>query len=84
MKRVVIVEDDASIAKYFRYVLEHHGCAAVITDSGDEAVRLAREVQTVAVFVDISLRATPYAGRYIDGLELSRIFKEDRRRCACR
>jgi CheY-like chemotaxis protein len=31
----------------------------------------------VAVLVDVSLRGTQYAGRYIDGLELSRILKDD-------
>ena len=77
MNRVVIVEDNASVAKYFRYVLEHNGYTAAITESGDEAVSLARDADTVAVLVDVSLRATQYAGRYIDGLELSRILKED-------
>ncbi len=77
MKRVVIVEDNASVAKYFQYVLEHEGYTAAITESGDEAVRLAREADTVAVLVDVSLRATQYAGRYIDGIELSRILKDD-------
>lgn len=77
MKRVIIVEDNASVAKYFRYVLEHHGYTAIVTESGDEVVQLAREPETVAVLVDVSLRATQHAGRYIDGLELSRILKED-------
>jgi CheY-like chemotaxis protein len=77
VKRVVIVEDNASVAKYFRYVLEHEGYTTAITESGDEVVSLAREADTVAVLVDVSLRATQYAGRYIDGVELSRILKED-------
>lgn len=78
MKRVVIVEDNASIAKYFRYVLEHDGAyRTVVTESGDEAVRLARDADTAAVLVDVSLRSTQYAGRYIDGIELSRILKGD-------
>jgi CheY-like chemotaxis protein len=76
MKRVVIVEDNDSIAKYFRYLLEHEGYTATITESGDEAVALAEHVDTVAVLVDVSLRATQYQGRYIDGIELSRILKE--------
>jgi CheY-like chemotaxis protein len=77
VKRVVIVEDNASVAKYFRYVLEHARYTVAITESGDEAVSLARETETVAVLVDVSLRGTQYAGRYIDGLELSRILKDD-------
>ena len=80
MRRVVIVEDNESVAKFFRYVLEHNGAyAAAITESGDEAVSLARDAGTVAVLVDVSLRATQYEGRYIDGIELSRILKEDNR-----
>lgn len=78
-KRVVIVEDNALVAKYFRYVLEHAGYVVAITESGDETVHLARDAATVAVLVDISLRATRYDGRYIDGLELSRILKSDER-----
>ena len=77
MKRVIIVEDNASVAKYFRYVLEHEGYTAAVTESGDDVVQLARQPETVAVLVDVSLRATQYAGRYIDGLELSRILKDD-------
>ena len=77
MKRVVVVEDNAAVAKYFRYVLEHEGYTAVLTESGDEVIQLAREPDTVAVLVDVSLRATQLAGRYIDGLELSRILKGD-------
>jgi len=79
VKRVVIVEDNALVAKYFRYVLEHDGYTAVVTESGDEVVTLARDKDTAAVIVDVSLRATQYAGRYIDGLELTRILKEDER-----
>ncbi len=78
MRRIVIVEDNESIAKYFRYLLEHDGAyTTAITESGDEAIRLAREAETVAVLVDVSLRATQYSGQYIDGIELSRIIKED-------
>ena len=78
MRRVVIVEDNESVAKFFRYVLEHNGAySTAITESGDEAVSLARDQETVALLVDVSLRATQYAGRYIDGIELSRIVKDD-------
>lgn len=77
MRRVVVVEDNALVAKYFRYVLEHNGYTATVTESGDEVVRLARASETLAVIVDVSLRATQHAGRYIDGLELSRILKAD-------
>lgn len=80
MKRVVIVEDNESVAKFFRYVLEHNNAySAAITESGDQALSLARDAETVAALIDVSLRATQYEGRYIDGLELSRLIKEDKR-----
>jgi two-component system, cell cycle response regulator DivK len=77
VKRVVIVEDNASVAKYFRYVLEHDGFTTTITESGDEVVLLAQDPGTVALVVDVSLRATQVAGRYVDGVELCRILKND-------
>jgi two-component system, cell cycle response regulator DivK len=77
VKHVVIVEDNASVAKYFRYVLEHDGFSTTITESGDEVIQLAHDPETVALVVDVSLRSTQVAGRYIDGVELCRIVKDD-------
>ena len=80
MKHVVIVEDNELVAKYLRYILEHEGGYQVtVTESGDEAIVLARRRDTIAVLVDVSLRATMHAGRYIDGLELARLLKQDER-----
>lgn len=78
MKRVVVVEDNASVAKYFRYLLEHHHAySVVLTESGDETLSLTRSKDTVAALVDVSLRATQYRGRYVDGIELARAIKDD-------
>lgn len=80
MRHVVIVEDHELVAKYLRYILEHEGGYEVtVTESGDEAITLASRPDTIAVVVDVSLRATTHAGRYIDGLELSRLIKQDER-----
>ena len=76
--RIVVVEDDALIAKYLKYVLERDGgYAVVVTESGDEALQWARDSATVAVLVDISLRNTQLNGRHVDGLTLGRILKAD-------
>ena len=78
MRHVVIVEDNELVAKYLRYILEHEGGYRVsVTESGDEAIALARQSDTIAVLVDVSLRATMHAGRYIDGLALARLLKQD-------
>ncbi len=78
MKRVLIVEDDAVVAKYLKYVIEQDArYQAVVTESGDDMMTLARDPETVAIMVDVSLRATQLQGRYVDGLELSRALKAD-------
>ncbi len=66
MKRVVIVEDNEVVAKYLRYVLEQAGYVVSVTESGDEAMTLARRPETLAILVDVSLRSTQYEGRRID------------------
>jgi len=77
--RVVIVEDDALVAKYLKYVLDQDERYdhVVVTESGDEVLALARDPATVAVIVDVSLRSTQLDGRYIDGLKLTRAIKTD-------
>lgn len=78
MKHVVIVEDNELVAKYLRYILEHDGGYLVsVTESGDEALALARRPDTIAALIDVSLRATQHAGRYVDGLALARLLKQD-------
>lgn len=78
MTRIVIVEDDALVAKYLKYVIDQEGCYEVIvTESGDEVLSLARDPATVTIVVDVSLRGTQLDGRFVDGLELSRVIKTD-------
>ena len=78
MTRIVIVEDDALVAQYMKYVLEQDGgYTVIVTESGDDALSWARDSATVAVLVDVSLRNTHLDGRYVDGLELARALKAD-------
>ena len=78
MARIVIVEDDALVAKYLKYVLDQDGrYDVVVTESGDEVLAFARDPTTVALIVDVSLRSTQLGGRYVDGLELTRAVKAD-------
>lgn len=79
MKRVVVIENEALIAKYIKWVLEDEGTYSVnITESADEAVALASHPETVAAIVDVTLRGTQYQGRYINGLQLGRMIKRGR------
>jgi len=74
----VIVEDDALVAKYLKYVLDQDGqYDVVVTESGDEVLAFARDSTTAVLIVDVSLRSTQLDGRYVDGLELTRAVKAD-------
>jgi CheY-like chemotaxis protein len=76
VRRVVVVEDEALVAKYLAYILEHEGGYAVVTtESGDETLALAADRATVVIVIDVSLRDTRLEGRHIDGLELTRRIK---------
>lgn len=79
MNHVIVIEDDELIAMYLKYVLEQEGGYRVsVTESGDEALTLARQPDTIAALVDVSLRATRYDGKFIDGIELTRLMKAQR------
>ena len=76
MRRVVVVEDEALVAKYLAYILERDGGYAVVTtESGDETLALAADTATVVVIIDVSLRDTRLDGKRVDGLELTRRIK---------
>ena len=77
MRRVVIVEDNPLIVKFYQYVLERDGYIVSATESGDETLQWARAADTIAIILDISLRATSVRGRPLDGLELGRMLKAD-------
>ena len=77
MKRVIVVEDNPLIVKFYRYVLERDGYTVTATESGDETLQWARDAGTVAIILDISLRATFIGERRIDGVELGRLLKAD-------
>ena len=76
MRRIIVVEDNALVAKYIAYVLEHEGGYAVVTtESGDQTIAMAADAATAAIIVDVSLRDTRVGGERIDGLELTRRLK---------
>jgi DNA-binding response OmpR family regulator len=53
--RVLIVEDEKTLARALRRGLEQHGFAIDVAHDGDEGLWLAREVQYDAVVLDIML-----------------------------
>ena len=75
MKHVIVVEDDPVNATLFRMLLERRGgCRVSVTESAEEALKLAREGAD-AVVMDISLKGSMYQGRPVSGVDVCRLLK---------
>ena len=76
-RRVLIVEDNALVAKFYRMALERAGgFSCLLTE--DVSVMFA-EVEAGRIdcaLVDVSLSEAEWNGRPIDGIELARLLKE--------
>ena len=73
---ILIVEDNALVAKFYRMALERAGgYSCHITENVAEILRLARERQVALAIVDVSLSAAEWEGRILDGVELTRMIK---------
>jgi two-component system cell cycle response regulator DivK len=75
MKHVIVVEDDPVNGTLFRMLLERRGgCRVSVTESAEEALKLAREGAD-AVVMDISLKGSMYQGRPVSGVDVCRLLK---------
>jgi DNA-binding response OmpR family regulator len=74
--RVLIVEDHALVAKFYRMALERAGgFVCLLTEDVQEILRQVEAGEVDVAILDISLGATEWEGRPIDGIELARLLK---------
>jgi len=77
IRRVLIVEDNALVAKFYRMALERvGGFSCLVTE---DVNTMLREVQVGSIdcaVVDVSLSGTEWNGQPIDGVELTRLLKQ--------
>ena len=77
MARVLIAEDNPSVAKFYRLALERVGGFEVTcTEDVDEILSHVREGNVEIAILDVSLRNSRHNGRHIDGLELARLIRD--------
>jgi len=73
---ILIVEDNALVAKFYRMALERAGgYACHISENVGEILAMAREGKIGMAIVDVSLSGTAWEGRILDGVELTRMLK---------
>ncbi len=76
-KHVLIVEDNALVAKFFRMALERAGgCSCVISEDVPEILNLAASGDLDLVLLDVSLTNSEWNGEAINGVQLCRMVKE--------
>jgi len=77
MLRILVVEDNPLVAKFYRLALERAGGFEVSLSEDVEAILLqVRESAFDALVLDVSLRNCRYQGRLIDGLELAQLIRQ--------
>ena len=78
MPNVLIVEDNARVAKFYALALERAGQMHCLQGgSAEEVLTQAQAGAVDLVLLDVSLDDFSYQGRAIDGLELARLLKND-------
>jgi two-component system, cell cycle response regulator DivK len=76
-KQVLIVEDNALVAKFFRMALERAGgCSCMISEDVPEILNLAASGNLDLVLLDVSLTNSEWNGEAINGVQLCRMVKE--------
>lgn len=76
-QRIIIVEDNALVAKFFQMALERAGgFSCLITEDVPGILREVGAGEVDLVLLDVSLTNAEWDGRHINGVELCRILKE--------
>ena len=74
---VLIVEDNALVAKFYRMALERAGgFTCVVTEDVSEMLTEVEAGRVHVALLDVSLNETEWQDRPIDGVELARLLKQ--------
>jgi CheY-like chemotaxis protein len=77
MSRILVVEDNPLVAKFYRLALERAGGFEVTFSEDVESILAQVRASTFdAMVLDVSLRNCRYQGRQIDGLELAQLIRQ--------
>lgn len=75
--QILIVEDNALVAKFYRMALERAGgFSCLVTEDVPQMVAAVEAGQIAVAVLDVSLSASEWEGRLVDGVELSQLLKK--------
>ena len=73
---ILIVEDHALVAKFYRLALERAGgFACLVTENVEEMLAEVEAGRVHLAILDVSLSGTVWEGRQIDGVELAHLLR---------
>jgi two-component system, cell cycle response regulator DivK len=76
-KRIIIVEDNVLVAKFFRMALERAGGYSCMITEDVPSILAEIESGTVdLILLDVSLTSAEWQGQLMNGVELCQIFKQ--------
>ena len=78
MKRLLIVEDDSIMRKFYSVIFLRNGFESYITDDGDDIMEYLKTHYVDLIILDINLTNTYLNGKQINGLALLSIIKQIR------
>jgi two-component system cell cycle response regulator DivK len=74
---ILIVEDNALVAKFYRLALERAGgFACLVTENVEEMLAEVEAGRVHLAILDVSLSGTLWEGRQIDGVELAHLLRQ--------
>jgi len=77
--RVLIVEDNNLVAKFYRMALERAGnFSCLVTENVDDILRAVEAGNVDVAILDVSLSDSRYQGELVDGVALSQMLKQRR------
>lgn len=77
-RTIIIVEDNALVAKFFRMALERAGgFACVVTEDVPSILAEVRAGKVDLVLLDLSLTNAEWEGQKVNGVELCRLLKKN-------
>jgi two-component system, cell cycle response regulator DivK len=77
MLRVLIVEDNLLVAKFYRLALERSGGFHVsCSEDVEEILAQVKSSAFDVMILDVSLRNCRYQGRPVDGLEIAQLIRQ--------
>jgi len=76
-KNILIVEDDPFTQKFYSYLLSKRDYEIDVIEDGDKIFELINQKKYSIIIMDVNLKNTYLNDKRIDGIELSRILKQN-------